>query len=279
MIALSPNIGYVHEPFNPNISVYRSLFDYWFTYVCDENQSVYYKDISDCLDFKYPFAKDIRTIRSPKDIVRIGRDYLKLKKYRLMGKQALIKDPISIFSAGWLYNTFNMNVIVLMRHPAAFVGSLKKRNATFPFSHFLSQKFLMRDHLSQYREKIEKYTANPPDIIDQGILLWNIIHDVILRYRQKNSHWVYRRHEDLSKNPVDEFCKIYNILGLNYSDTVKNKIEKFSSLDQQKEGIKRDSKANIWSWKRRLTNEQINRVRRGTAKLADEIYTNEDWNL
>jgi len=83
----------------------------------------------------------------------------------------LIKDPIALFSAGWLYKRYNVQPIVMIRHPAAFCGSLKVANWPHPFSHFLEQPLLMETHLYPFKEEIERFAAEEMDIVDQAVLL------------------------------------------------------------------------------------------------------------
>ncbi len=53
-------------------------------------------------------------------------DYVNYYKYRMYNIRPLIKDPIGLFSYKWLVSKFDMDVLVLIKHPAAFVSSLKK---------------------------------------------------------------------------------------------------------------------------------------------------------
>ena len=53
------------------------------------------------------------------------------------------------------------------------------------------------------------------DIIDQGILLWNTIHDTIAYYQKKYKHqWYFVKHEDLSISPLSEFKKMFSKVNL-----------------------------------------------------------------
>ena len=46
------------------------------------------------------------------------------------------------------------------------------------------------------------------DIIEQAILLWNLVHCVLLRYREKNPGWIFVRHEDLPEVRVDRLVVV-----------------------------------------------------------------------
>lgn len=55
---------------------------------------------------------------------------------REIGRRLLIKDPLAYFSSKWFAKSYDMDVLILIRHPAAFAASLKQQGWYFPFSHF-----------------------------------------------------------------------------------------------------------------------------------------------
>jgi len=282
IIALSPNVAYIHEPFNlyHRPGIIKVKLNYWFPYICDENDYFCFNAFKDCINFKYYWLDELRIAKSIKDIGRLLRDYFLTKKYAILNKRPLVKDPIAVFSAEWLAKRFNMDVVVLIRHPAAFVGSLKKAKWKYPFIHFLKQPLLMQHYLSKYRPILEEYSKKEKDIIEQAILLWNIIHYMILKYRDSNPNWIFVRHEDLSIDPIENFRKLYMRLGLKFSPDIEKKISDYSFAGPQElnsNNLKRDSRKNIWSWKRRLTTEEIKKVKENTYAIASQFYSEKDW--
>lgn len=282
MIALSSSVAYIHEPFNlhhrPGLC--KAKFECWFPYICDENESFYLNDIEDCLRFKYQFIEELKTAKSKKDIVRLLRDYIRFTKYRMLHRRPLVKDPIAVFSAEWLARSFDMDVVVIIRHPAAFAGSLKKAKWTHPFDHFLLQPLLIQHHLYEYRSEIDEYSKIDNNIVDQAILLWNLIHHMILKYRDNNPDWIFIKHEEISRHPVEEFSNLYKRLGLIFSSDIQEEIKKFSFADPSKgnrDSLKRNSKSNVWNWKTRLTDDEIRKIKENTREIANHFYTEEDW--
>lgn len=277
MIDLSNDTGYIHEPFNRSSGFSGKLFKYWFTYICSENEDLYKKALQEYLWFNYPFWSNIKTAGSLRDYGRSIRDLSIFSWHKLNHKRPLMKDPISIFSAEWLYRTFNMDVIILIRHPAAFVGSIKKVKWRTGMKNFLEQPLLMRDYLADFEQELNEHKKNSQDYIEEGILLWNMIHNVIYRYQQKHDDWVFIRHEDLSRDPVQKFGEIYEFLNLNYTETIRNKVSNYSTAKDNPGKLKRDSKSNIWSWKNRLSAQEIDRIYEGTQKISSKFYTEQDW--
>lgn len=285
MIAASPTVRYIHEPFN----IYNELcpcgakFDYWFQYVTQANEKAYYEHMKHVLGLSFARIRDIKTMGHP----RCALGLLKSWGYTVLGQfvdvRPLVKDPIAIFSAEWLASKFSMDVIVLIRHPAAVAGSLKRRNWTFPFTHLLEQPLLIRDLLSPFEEEIREYAENGHNVIDQASLVWRIVHDVIIKYQKAHPEWVFIRHEDLSRDPLTGFEELFERLGLNYSRRTRDVIRVHSHSSNPKESIenvdslKRDSKSNIWNWKTRLTKEEIERIRMNVEDVAGLFYSDQDW--
>jgi hypothetical protein len=273
MIALSNEVSYVHEPLNKNKKICpecRLKIDFWFPYINKNNSKKYKKHIRHSLNFRYNHIYKIIKIFNIYKIKRLVEEYVNYFKFKFGANRVLIKDPIALFSAEHLNKDFDMDVVVLIRHPLAFVASLKVKNWKFDFSEFLKQEYLMKDKLEPFRKDIEKYSKNEHDIVDQGILLWNIFHTVIADYQRKYN-WIFVKHEDLSRNPIKEFEKIYKRLNIEYTNEIRERIKRHTRA-KRSTNHKRDSKKNIHLWKKRLNSEEIERIRSKTKKIASLYY-------
>ena len=277
MIATSRAVRYLHEPFNPDAfdpAVCEVRFEREFSYVCSQNAAPYGGGLERCLRLRPEPPRDLAIRR----IRRLGR----LTLDRIARPRPLMKDPHAVFSADWLAETFGMDVVVLIRHPAAFVGSIKKAGWSFRFEQLLEQPLLMKHHLAGFRREIETLAHEAGDIVDQGILLWNVIYQVIAGYRERHPDWIYVRHEDLSRDPLPAFGELFESLGLDYTKAVQRVVAEHSGSNNPVEPhagseIRRHSRANIQSWKQRLSAEEIRRIERGTAEVAAHFYGEEDW--
>ena len=149
MIASSPAVGYIQEPFHPcrRPGICAVTFPYPFAYVTDENGTAFYDHMKATLSFQFQFGAALATLKTPRDVaimLKYGTEFFFSRSRRVV---PLIKDPLAVFSAEWLARRFEMNVIVMIRHPAAFACSIRRRNWRHNFSHFLQQPLLMQDHL------------------------------------------------------------------------------------------------------------------------------------
>lgn len=285
MIAECPNVVYIHEPFNiqhHDPGLCGAKFKYWFTYVSEENESDFYQHIKKTFNFSYNLTGKLKHVRHAKDIFRAIGTWFEWLRYRLSNARLLIKDPIAIMSADWIASKFNIDVLVLIRHPAAFAGSLKKTNWSFPFSHFLKQPLLMNSRLYPFEAEIRTFAKKKQDIIDQSVLLWKIIHYMILKYRAEHRDWIFIRHEDLSQDPLHYFRILFGRLNLEFSQQIANVIRDHSYASTATEpvsthSIRRDSRSNILNWKNRLTKNEIKRIRTQVEGISSEFYTDQDW--
>ncbi len=288
MIAESPQVAYINEPFNigaaPGVGICDVKFNYWFTHICQANELDFYQKIKNTTEFSYNLFEELKRLRSPRGIRRIFNEYGKFIQYKKLKLRPLIKDPIALFSSEWLASRFDMDVIVLIRHPAAFAGSLKLKNWTFPFSHFLQQPLLMENILYPFEEEIKFYASREKDIIDQASLLWKVFHYVILNYQRKHHDWLFIRHEDISLKPLSNFQLLFEHLNLDFSASIQKVIEQHTSegntVPENKLPIhclKRNSRENIYTWKNRLTPEEIKRIKLQVKDISQFFYLEEEW--
>jgi len=284
VLSSAPNVVYLREAFNLNHPSDLCLvrFPHWFQYIHEGNEHEYYEPIRNMLELKYPFSANWKKASSPISRLKIVKNCVKHLGVRyLKSSRVLLKDPIAVMSAEWLCNAFDMDVVVTIRHPAAFVASLKRLGWDYAFERFERQPELMRSYIEKFSLEIQK---PPTDIVGQAILLWRIIYHVVKNYRTRHPEWLYLRHEDVSARPEAEFREIFKRLDLKYTSYAHSQVLRYSSEDNPKrtpEGKTRhlflNSKANIFSWKDQLTAEEISRIRSGTEDIYYEFYTDDDW--
>ena len=256
----------------------------WFLYVTSDNEAPYLDALTKTLGCSYNALDEACTIRSPRDAARLIRDWGNFLYQRSRGSRPLMKDPIAFFSAEWLADRFGADVIILVRHPAAFASSLKRLGWRHDFSDMLEQPLLMRDYLGPFEEEMQAYVRHEHDIIDQAALLWKIIYHVAARNRESHPDWVFVLHEELSRNPLDGFRDLFSAVGLTFTPAIEAVVSTSTSRDNPAEvpegtihSWKRDSKANIWNWKERLTDAEVDRIHTIVNDVAVKFYSETDW--
>jgi len=175
-----------------------------------------------------------------------------------------------------------MDVVVLIRHPAAFAYSLVRRGWRHPFDHFLRQPLLVRDLLSPFEERIREFATTEQPLLDQACLLWNLIHHAIAQYRASRPDWLFLRLEDVALDPEVALERVYRRLGLSFDDTVRRTIREHSGPSNPVEVedpsiVRRNSRASAVAWRSRLDPSEVERIRALTDPLASAFSSEEDW--
>jgi len=279
-------MAYISEPFHPGHrpGICRARFDHWFEYVTEANEEPYLAPLACTLGFRYDFSAELQTLRGPRDVARLVRDWGRFRASRLLRRRALVKDPIALLAAPWLASRFDMRVVVLIRHPAAFASSLKRLDWRFDFANLLDQDLLLADGAIAYVEEMERLVHGEPDIIDQAALLWKVLYEVVDRYREEHPDWIFLRHEDVSRSPLEQFRCLFGQLDVGWTDDVERYVQRTTRAENPAEApegqahqLQRDSQANVTSWKGRLQPVEIERIRRGTEPVASRFYGEADW--
>jgi|WetSurMetagenome_2_1015567.scaffolds.fasta_scaffold206778_1 hypothetical protein len=284
MLAADANTAYVSEPLNVlhRPGVFSAKVFHWYQYICAENEAEFLSAYNELLDFDYHLWSEIRSIRSRKDFLRMGRDFLIFYNGSIRGRRALLKDPFAVFSLPWFAQKLQCKVVVTVRNPGGFASSLKRLNWSFDFRDLLEQPLLMRDYAEAYRGEMQSMRAE--DVIGQASLLWKIIYRSVHAACEQNPDFIIVRHEDLSRDPVSGFRDLYKKLGLDFTHKVEETILNSSSSENPTElsrgkthSVKLDSRANIANWKKRLAEEEVERVHTMTEGTASLFYADGEW--
>ncbi len=277
LLASADELHYVQEPFNI-VDRQRWLHPRpprQFLYITTENEDDWLGPMADVINLRYPWLAHLRTFPSPRMTRRVAGVTMRARASRRRGCAALLKDPIAIFSTEWLALRFDVRPLILVRDPVAFVGSLKDRNWTFDFRHWADQPLLMRDHLETWADDIARMIAEPTDVVEQGILMWNVIYGFVDDLRRRDPSVLVVNYETLASNPLVEVETLFRRLGLRYGD------EQHAAVIELTTGsggtgttaidVRRDSQLSLETWRDRLTPDEIDAVRSSTASIADRL--------
>src|SRR5512143_1359685 len=97
MLAADSSVAYISEPLNVlhRPSVFRPKVKHWYQYICEENQDEYLPGFKELLDFDYHLWDEIRSIKSRRDFLRMGRDFAIFYNGLMRGQRILLKDPFA----------------------------------------------------------------------------------------------------------------------------------------------------------------------------------------
>lgn len=276
--------GYLNEPFNLATSpgTIRVPVDHWYPYVTAENEGDIAGALEPLLRFEYPLGRELRRCRTYNDLLHTLKMWRSFVRGR--GRRPLVKEPHAVFSAEWFARRLRSDVVVTVRHPAAVVSSWKRLDWSFDFANLLGQSALVRDLLGPFRSDMERALEPSRDLIDRVALLWHVVYRTVAGYRERFPGFHIVRQEDLSLKPMHGYRALYEALGLPLTREAENAITAASSAATPKETsvdnpheTRLDSRANLMSWKRRLSDEEVDRIRKVTEETATLFYGGDEW--
>jgi len=248
IISQADSLLYCREPYNP---AHVRIMPQQYKYLSADMHDEFYQSYTDRI-FSGLF------VSSRIDYTR------RLSWFKLAtGKQRVfIKDPTAALLTDWLAENYDVDIVILMRHPAAVVSSYLKLGWGFPMRTILQQERLMQDYLSPYRDLLEEHDYPGMDAA-KGAVLYGAINTVLLRLAQKRKAIVVQ-YEDLCLDPVGQAKKLFTGLNLRWNKRVENFINwsgketTFFSRNQ----LRKDTSSMATVWKTRLSKEQIRSIER-----------------
>lgn len=285
ILRLDKKMNYIYEPFGKEHLTLKkeNPFHYHFHYVTKE-ETLIAKEYLDCCFSKnnLSWSKDFNINPSPRRI--FSSTFRKLKSIYELTKNYrgyIIKDPLALFSTPWLYENYHLDILIIIRHPAAYVNSIKRMNWRVNPRDYLNQPKLMDDYLFELKDEIEAFEQTDNNIVEEAALRWKIYHHVIKKYQNEYPDWYYIKHETISENPLSEFKKIFYEFNLEFDKSTKVKIiestTSSSKINRDVHILKRDSKKNIKKWKTQLSSQEIDTIKYITKDVSKLFYNELDW--
>ena len=252
MLALAPGIGYIHEPFSPVTApgISSAPFTDYYTRVDSTNEALYLPGLERTLRFDYGYRAQLPAVRSPAGAARSAQDALAFARARRSHARPLVKDPIALLSAEWLAERFGMDVVVTIRHPAAFAASVLRLGWA--------------------------------PSLDEAAESWRSLYAVVDGYRERHSDWLFVRHEDASRDPLPTFAFLYERLGLELTPAAEQEIASHSapwnpSQPRSRHAVRAHSAAVAESWRTYFGPDEIAHLREATREVWPRFYSDEDW--
>ena len=252
MLGLAPGVGYIHEPFSPvtRPGTSSAPFADFYTRVTAENEADYLPGLTRTLRFEYGYRAQLRALPSPAEAARSVQDAIAFSRARRSHARPLVKDPIALLSAEWLAERFGMDVVVTIRHPAAFAASVLR--------------------LGWSRS------------LDEAARQWADLYAAVEGYRDRHPDWEFVRHEDASREPLETFGRLYERLGLELTPHAQEEIARHSApwnpvQPRSRHAVSAHSAAVAESWRTFFDAGETARVRELTGEVWPAFYSDEDW--
>lgn len=259
MLAAS-GIWHVHEPTAP----YQALWPEWYTYAPAERSNARLNTlIAEVLVGLHRRALNMRWAQHPMMPLR----WLPQPVHRV-----LIKDPIASLASESLARAFGMQVLVLFRHPCAFVESVTRLG--WPSKNLLRQfkadAALMQDWLQPQAALLDQGLESDDAHITAAIL-HGCLCKVLWGYTQRNQNMRALRFEEAAESPIEFFRELFQWLGLRYDAQIEQAHRKLcagagAATTYHPHAVNRESQGLTAAWRGRLDpqiQQQIREIWRG----------------
>lgn len=247
------------------------------------------------IEFGCPLKEHYHRVTSPEAagmreyIDRRIADEMALQNPKGRDVHVILKDPIAFASAEWIEAQYGSRVIVTVRHPAAYVASMKRvgwpMNPAFALQPCFRENF-SPDFLKEVSRRVDTRPGGGGFNLADAVMGWRIFHHATAAYVKRHPEWIAARHEDLSRDYVGGFRELYDQLGLTYSEDAEARIRQH--CEQAKETSaedlgtdvrvhKRDSASSIKLWKELLTEEETAFIYNNARDAWELFYKESDW--
>lgn len=286
MLALSPLAHYVHEPLAPmnRRTWLRDPVPTQYIHLPPGSQSDLAEDLRAIAGLHPPWSRMVARTGDPKHVVRVTQQALAAWRARRSGARAVIKDPFALLSAEWISDTSGADVVVLVRHPAAFVSSVCRLGWRLDPRHLLDQPSLVVGPLSDHLADLEADLRTPGDMVEHGCVVWRALNAVVRDYARRRPEWTVTPYEDLAGDPVHAYEGLFERLGLPWDGPTARRIGDRNAprhgaevASDSKGSTARDSRRAMWTWTDRLDPADVDRIRERTWDVARHWYADDEW--
>ena len=186
------------------------------------------------------------------------------------GRRLLIKTVHAPLSIEWLAAEFDIEVAVVLRHPGSVLASWLALD-------FVDQYVAFEDKPGVRQLAARWDVPLPgPDQLERTIWRIGLLTTALEQAVASHPTWVVRTHEELCTDPVAEFRRLYADLDLAWNDGAEAHL---AANDRTGKGFRTQRLASELpdNWKRRLTADQISRMRRVLKPFPLERWSDQDF--
>lgn len=234
VLSLPLSVDYIHEPFGRGCGMpaFQHLPPRYLRPGAQDGQTKRYHELISRI-FRYDFT--LRTSRYEGDpwwrkgikqlVGSRGPFYLRLAKINPFHRAAVIKDPRGLLMTEYLYCTFGVRPVIVVRHPVSLAASLRRMGWWPGLDKFERSPALVEDYLMGEEAFLER---DWPDPLSEAMACWRLSHQVVLAQLEKYPDWQLITHEALSQRPLETFRQLYDALGLLWSQRIARRLQRMT---------------------------------------------------
>lgn len=191
----------------------------------------------------------------------------------------IIKEVASFLSLAWLASKWNLQILVVVRHPGAYAASVRNLSQDSAEINRLAllcaNSKLADDHIAHLLEHLSR--LNTP--LEASVGAWAVRNLCMLETINQIPNIKLIHYESIAENPVQGFEKLYLSLGLKYSQEVAEHVRmRSSSTSDGLFSTSRISRDRVDAWKKELNEQEKTAVRRTLEPFNLPWYCNaSEW--
>ena len=136
-------------------------------------------------------------------------------------KPVVVKSVHAILSLPWLERYFDPKILVILRNPLNVIASFLRLGITDAYRNISSQKSILHDYFSEHKAVIQSGESTVRQMAAQIGGIYRVIEEQI----REHPRWVVVRHEDLCRDPIGAYRRLYQRLGLEWTQRVVDVIQ------------------------------------------------------
>ena len=172
----------------------------------------------------------------------------------------------------WLADQFDVDVLLLLRHPANVLASWMELNLKDSRNSTLETRTDIR------RRYLEPWGVQPPGDDPLERMSWRIglLIAAVEDARSRHPEWQLRTHEQLCVAPTDEFRRLYDDFGLDWGTATEEFLEGHNTPGSGFV-VNRVASELPDAWRSRLDADQVATLRRVLDRFPISTYSDEDF--
>jgi hypothetical protein len=282
VVAKAPDVSVLHEPFNRDWGM--AGVPSWYPYWSPAGEGpVIDKLVCDLLSGRAKYVRNHATDNFIKARLRRaigGRSELQYRRARLAQRRNLIlKDPLALLLTPRLATQYGFKAVILVRHPGAFLVSLRRMSWESTVDWLSDKKEFVRAH-APYLASIDAGSS----VAYRTGLFWRALYSFAIKAAEDRPEAVrLARHEDLSLDPVVHLSPVLSHLGI---DDISPSME-FAMRSTMGDTIlppagklhefERDAKSLMTSWQSEIAKDEMEELRQAAAPIVDRLYPDMPW--
>lgn len=180
----------------------------------------------------------------------------------------LIKEIRANLLLGYLYNTFHLPILYIVRHPCAVVLSRLQMPSVCDIGLLLAQEALVEDHLRPWLREIEGVSDRL-----ESLAIWWAIENMVAQRQLASIPHLLLTYEDLVLAPQRELARACDFVGLPLPTIEAEMIQ--ASSRTSRGAVYASTVARLGNWRKKLTTEQQQRILFWAHRFGVDLYDEE----